>query len=273
MAWLGDMFGRTPVVPVVRLHGVIGGIGRLPGARGLTLAQVAPWLERAFGLRGAKAVALSINSPGGAPVQSALIAGRVRALAAEKKLPVIAFIEDVAASGGYWLASAADEIYADPASVVGSIGVISAGFGFAGALERLGIERRLHVQGERKSLLDPFRPERPEDVARLERLQRDIHEQFKAQIRQRRGARLKGEEAALFSGEIWTGREALALGLVDGLGDLRGEMRRRFGDKVKLRPIGGESGWLRRRFGLGGEVAAEALALIEERAAYARFGL
>jgi ClpP class serine protease len=211
-----------------------------------------------------------------------LIARRVRALARENDLPVFAFVEDVAASGGYWLACAADQIYAERSSIVGSIGVVSAGFGFAGAIDRIGIERRLHHQGRRKVMLDPFTPEDPEDVERLEALQRRVHQAFKDHVRDRRGRRLKGEDETLFSGEVWTGEEALALGLIDGIGDLRTVMRDRFGDDVRLRVVGVARGWLRRRLGMSAPAPAwrgpddfvtGALMAIEERALWARFGL
>ena len=195
LGWLKDRFRRGPVVPVVRLSGVIAS-GGLLGSRGLSIESVAPLLKRAFDMRGAKAVALAINSPGGSPVQSALIGQRIRLLAAEKNLPVIAFVEDVAASGGYWLACAADEIIVDPSSIVGSIGVISAGFGFQDLIARIGVERRVHTSGERKAMLDPFRPEKPEDVERLHRLQAEIHDGFKDWVRERRAGKLKGDEAA-----------------------------------------------------------------------------
>ena len=183
LGWLRARLSRRPVVPVVRLSGVIASSGGLLGSRGLNIETVAPLLKRAFETRHAQAVALSINSPGGSPVQSALIGQRIRLLAREKNLKVIAFVEDVAASGGYWLACAADEIVVDPSSVVGSIGVISAGFGFQDLLARIGVERRVHTSGERKAMLDPFRPERPEDVERLHRLQAEIHDDFKAWVR------------------------------------------------------------------------------------------
>src|SRR6266852_4566736 len=206
--WLKDRFRRGPVVPVVRLSGVIASSGLL-GNRSLSIETVAPLLRRAFDMRGAKAVALAINSPGGSPAQSALIGQRIRLLADEKGLKVIAFVEDVAASGGYWLACAADEIIVDANSIVGSIGVISAGFGFQDLLARVGVERRVHTSGERKSMLDPFRPE-----------QAEIHDGFKDWVRQRRAGRLKDDEATLFTGEFWTGRRGLQLGLADGLGEL-----------------------------------------------------
>jgi len=262
---------RLPMVPVLRLHGVIGSVPLRGG--GLTLGALAGQIEQAFSARGAVAVALQINSPGGSPVQSALIHGRIRQLAAEKRLPVIAFLEDVAASGGYWLALAGDEVYADANSIVGSIGVISAGFGFTQLLERLGIERRVHAQGARKAMLDPFRPEQPEHVARLLDLQRDMHDSFKALVRERRGVKLRGDDATLFEGDIWTGRRAVDLGLIDGLGDLRSIMRARYGEKVRLRPVGGQSSWLRRRLGFRGELIADTMALLEERALWGRYGL
>ncbi|HEX9328098.1 MAG TPA: S49 family peptidase, partial [Reyranella sp.] len=233
LAWLKDRFRRGPVVPVVRLSGIIAS-GGLLGSRGLSIESVAPLLKRAFDTRGAKAVALSINSPGGSPVQSALIGQRIRLLAAEKDVKVIAFVEDVAASGGYWLACAADEIIVDPSSIVGSIGVISSSFGFQDLIARFGVERRLHTSGERKSMLDPFRPENPEDVERLHRLQAEIHDGFKDWVRGRRAGKLSGDEATLFSGEFWTGKRGLELGLVDGLGELRATLQARYGAKVHL---------------------------------------
>ncbi len=266
-----------PVVAVLRLSGVIGGIG--PVRRGLSLASQAHLIERAFKLPRLEAVALTINSPGGSPVQSALIAGRIRALAEEKNIPVVAFAEDVAASGGYWLACAADEIFAHESSIVGSIGVISAGFGFPALLERLGVERRVHTAGARKTMLDPFRSEDPKDVARLQTIQTDVHESFQDYVRQRRGERLTGEEADLFSGEFWTGRRALELGLVDGLGDLRQVMRERYGEKVRLRLIDGARPRWRPRLSVevpAPDLAASAAALVgavEERALWARYGL
>ncbi|MSO64404.1 MAG: S49 family peptidase [Alphaproteobacteria bacterium] len=265
-----------PVVSVVRLSGVIGGVGRWRG--GLTLASMAGLLERAFRARGTRAVALDINSPGGSPVQSALIYKRIRALAAEHKVPVFSFAQDVAASGGYWLALAGDRIYADDNSIIGSIGVISGGFGFQDFLDRHGIERRLHVSGEHKSFLDPFLPEKEEDVSRLARLQADVHDRFKEVVRERRRGQLKSDEATLFSGEFWTGRRAVELGLVDAVGDLRGMMRAEFGDKVRLRLFASEGGWLRRRLGLVApsrltSVLDDLMAGLETRALWARFGL
>jgi signal peptide peptidase SppA len=279
--WLRDRFRRGPVVPVVRLTGVIAS-GGLLGSRGLSIESAAPLLRRAFSLRGVKAVALSINSPGGSPVQSALIGQRIRLLAREKDLKVIAFVEDVAASGGYWLACAADEIIVDPHSIVGSIGVISAGFGFQDLLARVGVERRLHTSGERKSMLDPFRPEKPEDVERLGRLQAEIHDGFKQWVRERRAGKLKADESALFSGEFWTGRRGVELGLVDGLGELRSTLQARFGAKVHL-PVIGPRRRLLSRLGLGPATAVErmgieaigaaTLAALDERLHWQRFGL
>jgi signal peptide peptidase SppA len=265
-------------VPVVRLSGVIAS-GGLLGGRGLSIETVAPLLKRAFETRGAKAVALSLNSPGGSPVQSALIAQRIRMHAAEKGLPVIAFVEDVAASGGYWLACAADEIIADPSSIVGSIGVISSGFGFQDLIARIGVERRVHTSGENKSMLDPFRPEQPEDVVRLKRLQAEIHDGFKDWIRQRRGKLLKGDESMLFTGEFWTARRGIEFGLVDGFGELRATLQARYGAKVRL-PVIGPRRRLLSRFGLqtgiGGGIdmiGPTTLAALEERALWQRFGL
>jgi signal peptide peptidase SppA len=226
---------RFPLVPVVRLSGIIGSV--LPLRPGLSLSVVAPLLERAFSSRGAKAVAIIVNSPGGSAVQSHLIFRRIRAHADETELPVFVFVEDAAASGGYMIACAGDEIFADPSSLVGSIGVLSASFGFDRLMERFGIERRLHTAGEHKAMLDPFRPERPEDVERLKAIQADVHDTFKHLVQTRRGTRLRGEPEEMFSGAVWTGAEALALGLIDGLGDVRGILRERYGDEVQLRVI------------------------------------
>ncbi len=276
LGWLKDRFRRGPVVPVVRLSGVIASSGLLSG-RSLSVESVSPLLKRAFDTRGAKAVALAINSPGGSPAQSALIAQRIRLLAEEKGLKVIAFVEDVAASGGYWLACAADEIIVDANSIVGSIGVISAGFGFQDLLARIGVERRVHTSGERKSMLDPFRPEQAEDVERLKRLQAEIHDGFKDWVRQRRAGRLKDDEATLFTGEFWTGRRGLQLGLADGLGELRTTLQARYGAKVHL-PVIAQRRRLLSRFGLGTAIdgigiGPSTLAALEERLHWQRFGL
>jgi serine protease SohB len=272
-----------PLVAVVPLRGLIGGMG--PLRRGLTLTAVASLLERAFKLDEAKAVALIINSPGGSAVQSSLIGGRIRALAEEHKRPVLAFVEDVAASGGYWLAASADEIFADPSSIVGSIGVISAGFGFPGLLQRLGIERRVYAAGAHKDGLDPFQPEKPDEVAHLRLLQEDVFGAFRDHVRARRGAKLRAAEESLFNGRFWSGRQALELGLIDGLGDVRGTLRGRFGEKVRLRLISDGRPWWQRRLHLpsaatgraeptpGAAWAEGLLAAVEERCWWSRYGL
>jgi len=265
-----------PQVAVLRFDGLIG----MRGPRALSLRRFAAAIERAFALRHLKAVALTINSPGGSPAQSSLLYRRIRQLADEKSIPVIAFAEDVAASGGYWLALAADEIFADETSLLGSIGVISASFGFAEALRKFGIQRRLYTAGENKSLLDPFLTEDPKGVERLLALQQDMHESFKELVRRRRNVKLRGEESVLFSGEVFTGRRAFELGLIDGIGDLRGVMRQRFGEEVRLRLIEPE----RRRisvlsfFGIPrrpdtADVFGDLLARLEERLIWARLGL
>ncbi len=271
-----------PVVAVVPLSGIIGRAGGLQ--RSLSLRSLAGTLKRAFDLEDAKAVAIIVNSPGGAPVQSALIAGRIRALAAEKKRPVYAFAEDVAASGGYWLLTAGDELYADESSIIGSIGVVAGSFGFPEALQRLGIERRLYTAGTHKAALDPFSPEKPEEVRHLYALLAETHEAFRRHVEERRAGKLQGDPEELFSGRFWTGRSALRLGLIDGLGDVRTVMRAKFGDKVRLRLVGEPSRWWRRRLGLP-DIAASSranalpdlperlLSALEERLVWARFGL
>jgi len=279
-----------PVVAVLRLSGVIGRAGRFQN--GIELGGLADHIETAFSMKGVSAVALAINSPGGAPAQANLVYARIRAFAAEKEVPVIAFAEDVAASGGYWLACAGDEIYADENSILGSIGVISASFGFQELMNKIGVERRVHAQGDRKSMLDPFQPESDADLKRLNVIQKDIHNNFKRLVHDRRGDRLTISDRKLFSGDVWTGREALEAGLIDGLGELRDVLRQRFGDRVKIKLVGGRTSVLKRLFGRGlsgvnmqgtsiGDVLGDAaaawptkiLATIEERAFWSRFGL
>lgn len=264
-------------VAVLRLSGAIGAVS--PFRAGLSISGLAESLERAFEMPGISAVALIINSPGGSPAQSHLIHTRIRALATEKNLPVIAFVEDVAASGGYMIACAADEIIADPMSLVGSIGVVSAGFGFDRLIERIGIERRVHTQGEAKGMLDPFRPEDPADVARLKVIQADVQALFTALVRGRR-PKLAPNGENLFTGAVWTGRQAVPLGLVDGLGDARSTLRARYGDKVELILVAEKKGSfiarLLRRAAPGGtnaSLVSEVVDAIEDRAAFARYGL
>ncbi len=275
---------RVPFVAVIKLSGVIGAQSRLSTA--LDLGAVGGSLEQAFQSRAVKAVALAINSPGGSAAQSMLIYARIRALATETQKPVYAFAEDAAASGGYMLACAADEIYATEGSIVGSIGVVSASFGFQALIEKLGVERRIFTAGTRKVLLDAFEPLDPEEIRRLEAVQRDIHESFKSLVRQRRGSRLNASEEELFSGEFWTGTRALTLGLIDGTGDLRSVMRAKFGEKTRFRVFSIERGMWRRRarpsiMAEQGKVRVfspallldEAVGALEARAIWSRFGL
>ena len=271
------------VVPVVRLSGVIGAV--TPLRPGLTLAGIAKTLERAFATKHAKAVALVINSPGGSPVQSRQIYLRIRQLAAEKKLPVLVFVEDVAASGGYMIACAGDEIFCDPSSILGSIGVVGGGFGFQDLIKRIGVQRRLYTAGEHKAMLDPFLPEDPDDVARLKALQREIHAIFIALVKGSRGARLKGSEDVLFTGEYWAGEKSVSLGLADKIGDIRSTLRERYGEKVLTPVIAPASGMLagllgRKSPGAGalaafdgiGGLPDDLISALETRAIWAKFG-
>ncbi|MFE6609775.1 S49 family peptidase [Amycolatopsis sp. NPDC057786] len=268
---IGDRGERKDVVAVVKLHGVITPTPS-PLARGsINLAAVESALTRAFGHERLKAVALQINSPGGAPTQSGLVAERIRQLADEKNVPVLAFAEDVAASGGYWLACAADEIYAHRTSMVGSIGVISGGFGFTGLLERFGIERRLHTAGANKSRLDPFSPEKPEDVEWLKKMHGQLHELFVDWVTERRGDRLSGSED-LFTGDVWLGARAVELGLIDGVGSLRQVLSERYPDAEIA--IAEPKKPLLARLGIGAPAAASALLdAVQSKAAWSRFGL
>ena len=265
MVQIFPFLSRKPMVAVVRLQGMIAASGS-PGR--LNDASLAGLLDVAFRRGKPKAVALVINSPGGSPVQSALIAARIRRLAEQHDVPVHAFVEDVAASGGYWLASAADEIHVDANSIVGSIGVISAGFGLHDMISRIGVERRVYTAGVSKSQLDPFRPENPEDVTRLKVLLEQMHGNFIAQVKGRRGAKLAEDD--LFTGEFWLGAKAVELGLADSIGHLVPMMKNRYGDKVRFRQYGLRRPFLS-RLGLG--LMRNALALSEERALYARYGL
>jgi serine protease SohB len=270
-----------PVVPVVRLTGVIG--FSTPLRPGLTLASVAKPLERAFAWPRARAVALLINSPGGSAVQSHLIFQRIRQLSAEKERPVIAFVEDVAASGGYMIACAADEIVADPSSIVGSIGVIGASFGFTKLIEKIGIERRIYTSGVNKAMLDPFLPENPEHVARLKAIQEEIHASFIDLVKSRRGAKLNGADENLFTGEYWAAQKGRELGLVDRIGDLRSTLRERYGEKVETPLVTAKTNWFGRTSpGLGARVGDlierpgltdELISSLEARAIWARYGL
>lgn len=261
------LFKKPPFVSVVRLDGVIGGGSRLGGAS-LNDTGLAGVLEKAFTRGKPKAVALALNSPGGSPVQSSLIGARIRRLSEENDVPVLAFCEDVAASGGYWLACAADEIFVDESSIVGSIGVISASFGFTELMERQGIERRVHTAGKNKSLGDPFQPEKPADIKRLKSLQSHIHKNFIDHVTARRGNKLA--DADLFTGDIWVGSDAVDMGLVDGIGHLVPTLKDRFGDKIEFRVVDQKKPFLR-RFGIGS--ASELLSSVEDRALWSKFGL
>src|ERR1700694_562677 len=284
MEWIPARLRRgTAVVPVVRLSGLIGAV--TPLRPGMSLAGVARTLERAFAMKNARAVALVINSPGGSPVQSRQIYLRIRQLATEKKLPVLVFVEDVAASGGYMIACAGDEIFCDPSSILGSIGVVGGSFGFQELIKKVGVERRLYTAGAHKAMLDPFLPENPDDVARVKALQREIHAIFIALVKQSRGARLKGGDDVLFTGEYWAGETSVSLGLADAIGDVRATLRARYGDKVLTPVIAPASGLLsgllgRKSAGAGKLTSLEGGAgmprgvssATESRAIWAKFG-
>ncbi|EBA04315.1 peptidase S49 [Rhodobacterales bacterium HTCC2150] len=254
----------TPLVAVIRLSGVIS-----TGRGGLNDQTLAPMIERAFAKGKPKAVALVINSPGGSPVQSSLISARIRRLSEEKEIPVYAFVEDVAASGGYWLACAADQIFVDATSIIGSIGVISASFGFDKVMANYGVERRIHTAGKSKSFMDPFSPQKAADVKRIKSLQEPIHQAFINHVQTRRGTRLD-ENAEMFGGEIWVGQQALDVGIADGIAHVSPKMKELFGDKTRFRTYGPKKSALS-RFGLS--LVDETLLGIEERNLRAGFGL
>ncbi len=277
-------FGRGPVVPVLRFTGPIGLV--TPLRPGLSISQCAGAIEKAFEMSKLPSIAVIINSPGGSPVQSSLIFRRIRQLAEEHEKTVYVFCEDVAASGGYYLAVAGDEIYADASSIVGSIGVIFAGFGFDKAIEKLGVSRRVYTAGDAKDALDSFQPERPQDVERIKDLQRDVHDVFIGVVKERRAGRLKGSDQELFSGAFWSGPKAMELGLIDGITDVRTKMRELHGEKVRLKVVplerGGLLSRLRRFPGIFGyedltrgrlAFAEDLISAIETRALWSRFGL
>ncbi len=263
---------RPPRVSVLRLSGAIGAAGRFGG--GLSDEGLAPLIERAFRAGRPAAVALIINSPGGSPVQSSLIGARIRRLAEEKKIPVHAFVEDVAASGGYWLAASADDIWVDASSLVGSIGVISSSFGFTDLIARQGVERRVMTAGKSKSFADPFLPQKPEDAARLRVILDGIHANFIAHVSARRGARLK-DGVDHFQGDVWVGQDAVDVGLADGLAHAGPKLKALYGDKVRFSPITARRGFLR-RFGVeraAGAAVGAVLDAAETRALWGRYGL
>lgn len=277
-------FSRSPVVPVIRMLGTITPASGFLAGPSLSISGLAGPLEKVFTASPLPSVAIIVNSPGGAAAQSHLIYQRIRQLASEHKKRVYIFCEDLAASGGYFIALAGDEIYADPASIVGSIGVISSGFGFERAIERLGIQRRVYTAGHSKNTLDPFLPENPADVDRLKALQQDVHDVFIGVVKERRGALLKGSDSELFSGAFWSGPKALDLGLIDGIGDVRSKMRTLHGPKVKLKLIPASGGgllsrlWRQPTLDASGPTRglidpAAALAAVEARMLWQRYGL
>jgi signal peptide peptidase SppA len=278
-----SMRSTAVTIPVIRLHGTImSGGGQFRPS--LSLASTAGLIEKVFAYNDAPAVAISINSPGGSPVQSRLIYRRIRDLAAEKNKTVLVFVEDVAASGGYMIAVAGDEIFADPSSIVGSVGVVSASFGLNEAIKKIGVERRVHTAGRNKAVLDPFLPEKPEDIERLKALQLEVHETFIDIVKERRGAKLT-DDPDLFTGLFWTAKRGVELGLVDALGDMRSVLKERFGPKTRLQLITQPRGLFGRGLGLFGsnsgfspaDIAGAAvdglIDAVEQRSLWNRFGL
>lgn len=266
---------KLSTINVIRLSGVIASGSKFPGSSNLSLESLEKQIERAFSGKKIKGVALIINSPGGSPVQSALISERIIELSKKNNIPVFAFVEDVAASGGYWLACAADEIFVMPASIVGSIGVISAGFGFVEVIKKIGVERRVFSKGENKGMLDPFQPQDPDDVKVITDLQEEIHEQFKNWVSKRRGNRLDSEiikQEGIFEAKIFSGSRACEIGLADSIGELKQVMRERFDEKVVFKEISGRKK-LGQRLGLSSSSYYKVIDYIEERIAFAKFGL
>ena len=239
---------KKPIVALLKLSGIISSDSKIGGKSNLNLNDLSDSIMKAFTYKNVKAVAILVNSPGGSPVQSSLIANRIREIAKEKNLPIYCFIEDLAASGGYWLSCAADEIYAMESSIIGSIGVISSGFGAVEALKKIGIERRVYSEGKNKGLLDPFLPEKKDDIIQIKRIQKDLHNQFISWVKFRRGKRLKAKDDILFNAGIWSGIEAKKLGLIDNIGDYYSVMKKKFGKEVKFKDFSKKTSWFKQRF-------------------------
>ena len=274
MKGLKLFFSKTPMISLIKLSGIISPEGRLGSRNNLNLNDLSDSLTKAFNFKNVKAVALLINSPGGSPVQSSLISNRIRELSFEKEIPVYAFIEDVAASGGYWLSCAADKIYAIESSIVGSIGVISSGFGAVEAIKRLGIERRVYTQGKNKGMLDPFLPEKKEDIEQIKNIQKDLHEQFIGWIKKRRGKRIKAPDEKIFNAGIWSGRQAKDLGLVDEIGDYYSVMKKKFGKDIKFKDFSKKQSWIKQKFfsnSKGADMLNNFLNIIEEKLIWSKY--
>ena len=265
-----SIFRKSQNVSVIPLNGIIApNMGR---RKGLNLNEIDKNIEDAFSAKNLKAVALQINSPGGSPVQSEMISKRIRSLSEKKSIPVIAFVEDVAASGGYWLACSADEIFASKASIIGSIGVVSSGFGFDKAIQKLGVERRLYTSGDNKAILDPFLPENKDDVKRLKGIQKELHNQFISFVKSRRGSKIKNENKEIFTGAFWSGEKSLELGLIDSFGEMKAVLKDRFGENLKIKEFAPK----KKLFGFGSLLSGALDMLInkvEERSAFKKFGL
>ena len=265
-------FNNKPIIAHIRLSGVIGNVGRFQ--QGLSYASHRDIIKKAFSIKKAKAVAISINSPGGSPVQSHLLYSLIRKLADENKMKVITFAEDVAASGGYMLACAGDEIYANASSIVGSIGVIYSGFGFQDLIKKAGVERRVHTAGKSKSILDPFVEEKPEDIKKLKDIQEDLHKEFINLVKHSRKEKLKSNDDVLFNGEFWAGGKAKELGLIDGIGNVFQVLEDRFGKDVKIKNFEKQEGWLKKKLSSSmADAASSVLTELETRSFWNRFGL
>jgi signal peptide peptidase SppA len=265
-----SFFKKKKIVAHIKLNGVIGNAGKFK--QGIDFSGQEEIIEKAFSLKKAKAVAITINSPGGSPVQSHLIYKFIRAKAKKNKLKVIVFAEDVAASGGYLIACAGDEIYANSSSIIGSIGVIYSSFGFTELIKKIGVERRIHTAGKNKSSLDPFQEEKSEDIERLKNIQLDLHKDFIKVVEESRGVKLKKDGIELFSGEFWAGRKAKELGLVDGLGNANEILKEKFGDDVVIKKFEKSKGWLSKKLSSSSNQVDQLANILEERSIWQRYG-
>jgi signal peptide peptidase SppA len=273
---VGPLFDPKPKVVLIRMAGVIADSANMRKAS-ISFEKYKKNIEKAFSMKPLKAVVLVINSPGGAPAQCSLITAQIRKLSEEKEIPVIAFVEDIAASGGYWLACAADEIYAQESSIVGSIGVISQGFGFEDFIAKHDIKRRVYAAGDNKGFLDPFLPEQEKDVKRLQAMQGDIHDSFKNWVKNRRAERLNGTDKELMNGDFWAGNEAAKRGLIDGLGDYISILEDKFGKDLRYVELSPDKGLLSGFMPMGAKADTNlvemALETAETRSLWSRFGL
>tara|TARA_Y100001970_G_scaffold229014_1_gene283969 strand:+ start:9185 stop:9991 length:807 start_codon:yes stop_codon:yes gene_type:complete len=262
---------KKKIIPHIKLTGIIGNVGKF--RQGIDFSGQEEIILKAFSVKKAPCIAITVNSPGGSPVQSHLIYNFIRLQAKKNKKKVIVFAEDVAASGGYLIACAGDEIYANSSSIIGSIGVIYSSFGFTELIKKIGVERRVHTAGKNKSTLDPFLDEKKDDIERLKKIQLDIHKDFINVVEKSRGSKLKKSEVELFSGEFWSGSKAKELGLIDEVGDSHQILREKFGEDVVIKKFEKNRGWLSKKLSSSNNHVDQLSNILEEKSVWQKYGL